>query len=223
MAHINTAQINFAGLTPAEWPIPGSWIVGFDTANGLLSKIDSDGLITIIEGNPMRIKRTLVTPEQLALMHLPENRIIALPEPSALHGHIIRGITHKVTYGSVTPNGFELVYNHPIINATDLAIWRGFGYFFDQVSFGTTDQLSMYSDSSAQPILPGTKNVIHLMRPSDNSRAQNFGTIARSDANVSILTEDLKLQAIKYPGNIPLVTDAVFEIFVAYNRVRFDQ
>jgi hypothetical protein len=51
MGQFTTDKINFSGLAPNKWPKPGSFTFGFDTADDIFKKIDSNGVITTIGGS----------------------------------------------------------------------------------------------------------------------------------------------------------------------------
>jgi hypothetical protein len=51
MGIFNTTKINFSALAPTEWPEIGSFIFGFDVADDIFKKIDSNGVITTIGGS----------------------------------------------------------------------------------------------------------------------------------------------------------------------------
>ena len=61
MGIFNTTKINFSALEPTEWPEIGSFIFGFDVADDIFKKIDSNGIITIIGGSSSGGTDTFVT------------------------------------------------------------------------------------------------------------------------------------------------------------------
>ena len=220
MAHINTARFNFAAVLPENYPDYGSFIVAFDEVDGLLKKMDFEGTLTILEAQPMKVKRTLITPPMFATLDtIP---VITLPTPSVGYVHVLKGITHVTTYGSTTPANKEMTYNHPIYEDLNLATYGSFGYLNDQATFGQNNTQSvMYSQIQQLPILPGTKLVTHLFRNGTNNRALDQGVGILLAADVHIMTESLRLSARNYGG--PIITDAQMEVFVAYERIKYEQ
>ena len=55
MGKIVTDKFDFASLPEEGWPVLGSYIVAFDTVDNLLKKMDSNGVLTILEGGRVDI------------------------------------------------------------------------------------------------------------------------------------------------------------------------
>ena len=51
MGQFTTDKINFSALAPNKWPKLGTFTFGFDTADDIFKKIDSNGIITVIGGS----------------------------------------------------------------------------------------------------------------------------------------------------------------------------
>lgn len=49
MSKITISAVNFAALTGADYPAPGLYLIGIDLADGVLKKMDSDGVLTATE------------------------------------------------------------------------------------------------------------------------------------------------------------------------------
>lgn len=49
MAYVNSAPVDFSAIPEAKWPDEGSYIIGFDSVSGHLTKLDFEGTITDLE------------------------------------------------------------------------------------------------------------------------------------------------------------------------------
>jgi hypothetical protein len=53
MSKFITGKLDFSAIPEEGWPVLGSYIVAFDTADSLLKKMDSTGFLTILEGGSL--------------------------------------------------------------------------------------------------------------------------------------------------------------------------